>query len=149
MGVLRWLHALVFASSREGRAAEIVGWSNGLASLALGIALAAWARAPWALAGLAALVLFVLLRLALAHRVTVWIAALAGVLTTAAVGGGVGWVLGHAIESWAFAPALAAASGALAVAGPTAWAFSRYLRRRAEDAPDSLVDPVSLAPPSW
>ncbi len=148
MRLTKWAYALVFAGSREGRAAEIVGWSNALTSLAIGVGLAAVAHAPWALAALSALVTFVLLRVGMASRKTAWVVALLGVTCVGATGGAVGWLLGHIVESWTYAPTALALVVSAAVVAPAGWAYARFLRRRADDVPDSLVDPVSLSPQS-
>jgi integral membrane sensor domain MASE1 len=83
------------------------------------------------------------LRLALAHRYTVWISASVGTLTVAAVGSAVGWLFGHIIESPS-APSVAAVLGAILAAAPPAWAYSQVARRRANAERDSLIDPVSV-----
>jgi hypothetical protein len=149
MRLTKWAYAIVFAGSREGRAAEIVGWSNAVASLAIGVGLAALAHAPWALAALAAVVTFVLLRVGMASRKTAWVVALLGVTCVGGAAGALGWVLGHIVESWTYAPAVLALVASAAVVIPAGWAYARLLRRRADDVPDSLVDPVSLSPQSW
>src|SRR5262245_5860140 len=78
--VLRGIHHAIFHASREGRSSEIVGWSNALASLVMGGGLFYLVRS-WPLALALVVVAFVLLRVALTNRSTIWIAAAAGTLT--------------------------------------------------------------------
>jgi len=138
----------VFHASREGRAAEVVGWANAVAAVAIagGLMVVGWERwgtgAAWV--GLVMGVFaFALLRLSLAHRVTVWGAAVLGTGTSAAGAGSLAWVFGHAIEHPA-APPVAAGVAALVVGLPAAIAYARIARRRSDDVPDSLLEPVSL-----
>lgn len=143
----RTLRHVVFDESREGRAAEIAAWSNGLSSLLVGGAVTAfgWSKLPVHSAwfGLAAAALtLLLLRLALTHRYTVWVAALVGTLTIAALGGAVAWLFGHVIEAPA-ASWVAAVVGALAASLAPAWSYRHLARRRAHDVRDSLMSPVS------
>jgi len=145
----RAVHHWIVDESRDGRAAEIVAWSNAATALALAaaVAFAAWSRwpgqAPWM--GLAAFAgSFVLLRIALVHRVTVWIAALLGTLTVGAVAGGLAWFFAHVIEDSPSAPILAAAVASLLAAAPAASAYAKLAKRRSSDVPDSLLEPVSV-----
>jgi hypothetical protein len=146
--VLRRIHHVVFAESREGRAAEIAAWSNGASALAVAAATAGfgWSRfgvhATWLGLG-AGIVTLLVLRLALAHRFTVWFAAAIGTLTVAALGGSIAWLFGHVVETPA-APSFAAVLGALAAAAAPAWSYARLARRRASSVRDSLLDPVSV-----
>jgi hypothetical protein len=139
---------VVLDESREGRAAEIVAWSNGLSAVAVAAAVTAsgWSRffmhSTWLGLGAGALTLLVL-RLALTHRSTVWVAAMLGTLTVAALGGSLAWLFGHVVEMPA-APSIAAVSGALASALPPAWSYAHFARRRASNVRDSLVEPVSV-----
>lgn len=137
----------VFDESRGGRAAEIAAWSNGASAVAVAGALtaASWERLPvhgaWVglMGGALALVL---LRLALTHRATVWLAAAFGTLSVAMLGGGLAWLFGHVVEL-AAAPSIAAVAGALLAALAPAWSYAKIARRRAEDVRDSLLDPIS------
>jgi hypothetical protein len=144
---LRAIRHAVFDESRGGRAAEIAAWSNGASALAVAAAVTVrgWERLPVhaAWVGLLAGGLTLLaLRLALAHRLTVWLAAVAGTLTVAAVGGTLAWLFGHVVET-AAAPSIAAVAGALLAALAPAWSYANIARLRAGDVRDSLVDPVS------
>jgi hypothetical protein len=138
--LVRAVQRAIQYESRAGRAAEIAGWSNGVAAVAAGAGVWLEARS-WGLAFGAALVAFVLLRLALAHRVTVWVAAIVGTLSVAAAGGALAWLFSHVSESPA-APPIAAALGALVAGALPGWAYATLARRRASDVPDSLVTPV-------
>lgn len=146
--VTRRLHHLIFDQSRAGRAYEVAAWANGASALAiaLGVGWLLWPRvaenAIW-IALVAAVVAFVGLRLSLAHRMTVWIAATTGTLTIASLGAALAWVFGHVIETPA-APSVAAAIGALAAAALPAWSYAHLAARRARDVRDSLIDPVSV-----
>lgn len=102
------------------------------------------ADALWLGAGAAAFA-FTLLRVSLVNRVSVWIAAALGTLTVGALGGSLAWVFAHVIET-PWAPALAAIVGAIVAAAPPAWSYARLARRRQEDVPDSLIEPVSVPP---
>lgn len=135
--VARLRRAVLYESS-SGTAYEIVAWANALPALAAGVA--AW-RASHAIgAGFAAaLVAYVALRLALIHRVTVWIAAVLGTSGAAAAGGALAWLFAHAIEHPA-APPIAASIGAIAAGAAPAWAYGELVRRRMKDVRDSLVD---------
>jgi hypothetical protein len=144
---IRTLRHAVFDESRGGRAAEVAAWSNAAAAVAIALAIivAGWDRlavhAAW-LALVAGASTLVLLRLALTSRLTVWIAALAGTLTVAAIAGVVAWAFGHVVEN-AEAPSIAAVTGALLGALAPAWGYAHIARRRASDVRDSLVEPVS------
>ncbi|MDB5216982.1 MAG: hypothetical protein JWO86_4909 [Myxococcaceae bacterium] len=139
-------HAIV-DESRGGRAAEIAAWSNGATAVGVGLAISVlgWERlaihAAWlGLAG--AVLMLVVLRLALTHRLTVWVAAVAGTLSVAALSGSLAWLFAHVVEN-AEAPSIAALAGALLGALAPAWGYAHIARCRANDVRDSLVDPVS------
>lgn len=142
------LRHVVLDESREGRAAEIVAWSNGLSAIAVAGAVTAfgWSRfsvhSAWIGLAAGAFALLVL-RLALTHRSTVWLAAAVGTSTVAALGGSLAWLFGHAIEvPWL--PSIAAAVGALVAALAPASSYAHFARRRASAVRDSLVEPVSV-----
>lgn len=144
---LRTVRHAIFDESRGGRAAEIAAWSNGASALGVAavVTVLGWERLPIhaAWVGLVAGVLTLVgLRLALAHRFTVWLAAVVGTLTVAAIGGGLAWLFGHVLEI-ASAPPLAALGGALLAALAPAWSYANIARRRAENVRDSLVEPLS------
>jgi len=148
---LRRVHRAIFVASRHGRAAEIAAWSNAAASAVVAAALSAslWSRIGSHAAWLGLVVFaatFAFLRLSLAHRTTIWLAAFAGTTTVAGAGGGVAWVFAHVIEASA-APLIAAIAGALLAGAPAAWAYAHLAKRRAHCVPDSLLEPLS-APPS-
>ncbi len=99
------------------------------------------ANALWA--GFAALVVvFVGLRISLAHRVTVWIAAAFGTLTIGALGGSLAWLFGHVVEAPA-APSVAAVVGGVFAALAPAWSYTHIARLRSEHVRDSLLSPLS------
>lgn len=135
-------HALAF-ESRHGRAAEVAGWSNALASLGLGVA--AFRCGLGEVAAVAVLVAsFALLRLAMTHRATIPLAALAGSLAVAGVGGLLAWTFAHVVETEPAAPSIAGIVGALVSALAPAWAYATVARSRRADVPDSLLSPVSV-----
>ena len=139
---LRAIHHSIFHESTEGRAAEVVAWSNAAAALGFGgqaFLLGMSLAASVAIAVLA----FILLRMALLHRVTIWIAAAFGTVAIAGAAGGVAWLFAHVSEIPAAPPIAAAAAGVLAAILPTR-AYGKLARSRAAEIPDSLVDPVSL-----
>lgn len=147
---VRALHHAVFHESRQGRAVEIAGWSN--AASALGVAAAVtyfgWSRLPVHAAWIglvAGAVTLVVLRLALAHRLTVWVAAAMGTLSVAAFGGGLAWLFAHVLEVPS-APSIGAVLGAVLAALAPAWSYAHLAGRRAANVRDSLVDPVSARP---
>ena len=140
----RFVRHVVFDASRAGRSSEIAAWSNALASLGLAGGAYALVRS-WPLALAVAVIAFVLLRVALAHRLTVWIAAALGTLAVGAVGGALCWLFGHVLEQ-AAAPWIAGALGALLSALAPAWAYGSLAQRRERNIRDSLVDPVSVPP---
>lgn len=137
----------MFHASREGRAAEIAIWSNAASALAVAGAVVAltWASLPahalWIGMG-AGVAAFVGLRVSLAYRVTVWIAAAFGTLTIGALGGALAWLFGHVLESPS-APSILAVFGALLAAVAPAWSYSRLARQRAQHVRDSLFEPIS------
>ncbi|MBX3189885.1 MAG: hypothetical protein KF819_22860 [Labilithrix sp.] len=146
--IARTVHHAVFDESREGRAAEVAAWSNAASALALGAGATAlaWSRSgsrALAIGAATFVVAFVLLRLLLAHRVSVWFAAALGTLTVSALGGGLAWVFAHVVEHPA-APSIGAAIGALLAAALPAWSYGTIARRRRDEIPDSLLEPVSL-----
>lgn len=142
----RAIHHVVFDASRVGRAGEIAAWANAASAFAIAVATGAllWARfathAAW-LGLVAGLVTLLVLRLALAHRYTVWISALIGTLTVASVGATAGWLFGHVVET-PNAPSIAAAFGAILAALAPAWAYGQVAQRRANAERDSLLSPV-------
>jgi len=143
---LRAIHHAAFHASRDGRTAEIAAWSNAAAALGVG-ALAFYTTRSWVLALIAAPLAFVLLRVALAHRVTVWLAASFGTLAVAAAGGTLCWPFAHVTDS-ASLPSIAAVFGGILSACAPAWSYAKLARHRADNVPDSLVEPVSIIPPS-
>jgi hypothetical protein len=131
---------------RWARATEIATWANAASALAVagGVTALMWTRLPayaiWI--GLGGGVLaFAALRLSLAHRFTLWIAAAFGTLTIAALGGGLFWLFAHVLESPA-APSIAGVVGAIVAAVGPAWGYGHLARDRAESRRDSL-QPVS------
>ncbi len=144
--ITRAIHHAIFHESRQGRAAEIVAWSNAAAALGAGAQALALGASIAASASIAVLA-FVLLRLALLHRVTVWIAAAFGTVAVAGAAGGVAWLFAHVVENEAAPPIAAAAAGLLTALVPTR-AYLQFARSRANDVRDSLVEPVS-ARSSW
>jgi hypothetical protein len=141
---IRSIHHLIFHASREGRSAEIAVWSNAIASLGIGAGTFFLTHHSWPLSITTAALSFVLLRLALAHRLTVWIAASCGTLAVSCVGGGLAWLFAHVIEAVPSAPSIAAVIGAVASATLPAWAYGRLAQRRDDHIRDSLIDPVSV-----
>ena len=139
---LRILRHAIVDASRHGRAAEIIGWSNAFASLGLG-GLVFWLLRSWPGAIGTAVVAFVLLRLALIHRYTLWIAASLGTLAVSGLAAFLTWLFAHVVEV-AWFPSVAAVVVALGSATVPAWAYGRLAQRRANHVPDSLVDPVSV-----
>jgi hypothetical protein len=140
---VRALHHAIFHASREGRASEIVLWSNAVASLAMaGLSWFLFRSTPATIA--TPVVLFVLLRLALMNRHTIWIAASFGTLAVGGGSGALAWLFGHVIEVSASAPSIAAVIFAVVGAMLPAWAYGRLAERRSSNQPDSLIDPVSV-----
>jgi hypothetical protein len=136
---LKGIQRVLSYESRDGRAAEIAGWSNALA--ALGAGGGAWyGTGSWIAALAVSVVLFSCLRIALAHRVTVWIACAVGTIVVGATAGALAWTFGHIAEH-PLAPALAAMIVGLCSTIAPAWAYTHIARQRANDVPDSLVDP--------
>lgn len=148
---LRAADHVVFDQSRLGRAAEVAAWANAASAFAVAVGVGArlWARfgtnAAWLGLVAGALTLLVL-RLALAHRYSLWLAASAGTLTLASLGAAIGWVFGHAIEV-SSAPSIAAVLCALVSAILPAWAYSQLAKHRQTER-DSLLSPPVSAPPS-
>jgi hypothetical protein len=120
----------------------VAAWSNAAAAVGVGAG-CFWLFRSWILALVACIVTFAGLRLALAHRVTVWFAASFGTLAVAAVGGGFAWLFAHLLEAPQL-PSIAAVFGAVLSATVPAWSYARLALRRAEHVPDSLIDPVSV-----
>jgi hypothetical protein len=141
LGLHRFFKSVLFHASRHGRAAEVVGWSNALAALGIGVGVVALGAAlPFGV--VAAVIAFTLLRVALAHRVTLCLAACMGTLSVAASGGALAWLFAHAIESWPSAPWLGLVVGAIAAGVVPAWAYHELAVLRANGIPDSLVQPA-------
>lgn len=143
---LRALHSSIFDESSAGRAAEVVAWSNAAAALGAGAQGFALGLSLAASAGIAVLA-FVLLRLALLHRVTIWLAAACGTVAISGAAGGLAWLFAHVIELDAAPPVAAACAGVLAAILPTR-AYVKLARARENDVPDSLIEPAS-ARSSW
>jgi hypothetical protein len=133
----RRLRRIVVDRSSHGRSAEIVGWSNAAAAAAAAIAIGVRTAAPWG-ALLAFLVGFAGLRLMLAHRKTVGIAAMVGTLSIAGAAGVVTWLFAHVVDRAGFADAVAIV-GALAGGAVSAWAYADLASKRHAKVPDSLV----------
>jgi hypothetical protein len=140
---LRILRHFVFRASRHGRCVEVAWWSNAAAAVGLGAG-AFFLGGGWPVALVVAIAAFALLRLALAHPVTLCLAACAGTLSVAALGGGAAWLFGHLLESWPAAPWVALVVGALGSGAVPAWAYHRLAVLRATGVPDSLVYPASV-----
>jgi hypothetical protein len=132
--------------SRDGRAAEVAGWSNALAAIAMGGAVV-WQHGTWAAAGATILVAFLALRLALTNRVTVWLAAAVGTLTVGGATGALAWLFGHVAEL-AWVPPIAGLVVGVAAAALPAWAYTQIARQRLADVPDSLLEPTRPSRPS-
>ncbi len=141
---LRWLYYTVFAASDDGRPFEVAVWSNALASVGVG-ALTFHTIHSWAPAIALGIVVFVLLRIALTHRVAIGLAAFAGILAVAGAGGGLAWLFAHLSER-ADVPTIAAALGAFTAAVVPAWAYAKLAARRWNGVPDALIEPVSIPP---
>lgn len=139
------MHRVVFHASRAGRAAEICGWANALAALGFGGGVF-WLLHSIPGAICTAILSFVLLRAALANRVTLWIAAACGSLAVSAGAGALVWVFAHVAEHPAVPPVLAVFA-AIACATLPAWSYAQLARHR-EHGPDSLLEPVSSSPRS-
>ena len=133
----RAIHRAVVYESSGGAAAEVVGYANALPALAAAAGIWALASTAW-MAIVGGLVTYALLRFALAHRVTIWIAATTGTLAVAALGGTLAWVFSHFVEV-AWAPPFAAVVGVVAGGALPAWAYGRLIIARMNDVPDSLV----------
>jgi hypothetical protein len=142
--LLRVLHHSIFHESSAGRAAEVVAWSNAAAALCIG-GQGYLAGLSLAAAAGVAIGSFVLLRLALLHRVTIWIAAAFGTVAIAGAAGGLAWLFAHVVEMEAAPPIAAACAGVLAAILPTR-AYVKLARNREASVPDSLVDPISSRP---
>jgi hypothetical protein len=140
---LRKLHHIVFTASRDGRSSEIAAWSNAAAALLLGAGAFALTRS-WPFGIGLAVVSFVLLRGALTHRLTVWVAASLGTLAIGGLGGALAWLFAHVIEQPAV-PSIAAVIGAVTSATLPAWAYANLGHRRARHERDSLLDPIPLS----
>jgi hypothetical protein len=133
----RRLRQIVLERSSQGRAAEIVGWSNAAAAGAGGIAIGYRTGTP--LGGLVAFaVAFAGLRLMLAHRKTVGFAALLGTSAVAGAAGSVTWLFAHVVDRAGFADALGI-MGALVGGAVSAWAYADLAGKRHAKVPDSLV----------
>ncbi len=144
--VVRALQQSFAYESREGRAAEIAGWSNALAAMAIGGAVV-WQHGTWAAAGVTVLASFLALRLALTNRVTVWLAAAVGALAVGGAAGALAWVFGHVAElPWV--PPFAGLVAFVAAAAMPAWAYTLIARQRLGGVPDSLLEPTRPSRPS-
>jgi hypothetical protein len=142
-GILRMLRHLLFNASRHGRCAEIAGWSNAVA--ALGFATGAMVLLnSWILAAGVFVLAFVLLRLALANRLSLGVAACCGTIAVAGAGGGVAWLFAHVLESYPSAPWVALVVGGIAAGALPAWAYGRLLGLRESGVRDSLTHPESV-----
>jgi hypothetical protein len=135
-------HALAF-ESREGRAAEVCAWANALAAVGVGGG-AYYGVRSFAVGGAVAFATFIMLRLALAHRLTVWLAAAFGSMAVGASAGALGWLFAH-VSEWTLAPPIAGMVVGVAATLAPAWAYSQYARTRA-NVPDSLLEPRSSHP---
>lgn len=124
--------------SRAGRAAEVTAWANAVASLLVGAGAFALFHGWLAALGVA-VASFVLLRVALAHRIALWISAALGTISVAAIGGVLAWLFAHVVDR-PYVPIVAAVLGAAFAALVPGWAYVALARRRADDIPDSLVD---------
>jgi len=141
-------HAAAY-ESREGRAAEVIAWSNGATGLGFGalVLWLTWSRGVTTSLGLALAttgVAFCALRLALANRYTVWIAAVLGTASIAALGGALAWVFAHLFESVAAFPSIAAFVGGFLAALAPGWSYAQLARQRADNVRDSLIHPISV-----
>lgn len=135
--------------SREGRAAEVIAWSNGATALGVGglVGWLTWSHGVTLSLGLglgAAAVAFCALRLSLANRYTMWIAAALGTFSMAAIGGTLAWVFSHLFESIAALPAIAAVAGGFLAALAPGWSYAQLARHRLENVRDSLIHPISI-----
>lgn len=134
----RAVHRAFVYESSGGAAAEVVGYANALPALTVAAGVWALASTAW-IAVSAGLVTYALLRLALAHRVMIWIAAVLGTLAVAGLGGALAWVFAHFVEtSWA--PPACAVLGVIAGGALPGWAYGRLILARMNDVPDSLID---------
>ncbi|AKV02269.1 hypothetical protein AKJ09_08932 [Labilithrix luteola] len=124
--------------SRAGRAAEVAAWANATASLVVGAGVFALFQA-WIAALAAAVAVFVLLRVALAHRIAIWISAALGTVSVAAIGGVVSWLFSHMIDRPSV-PIIAGVLGAILAGLLPGWSYVSLARRRTDEIPDSLLD---------
>jgi len=131
------MRRLVLDRSRHGRAAEIVGWSNATAAFLAAGATGVRTRAPLG-ALLTFVVAFASLRLMLAHRRTIGVAAMAGSVAVAATTGGLAWLFAHLVDAPGFADAMAVVGAVVGGAVP-AWAYADLAAKRHARVPDSLV----------
>lgn len=138
-------HAIIY-ESRAGRAAEIAGWSNALTAVLAGAG-ALYATRGVALSATVLVATFVALRVALAHRWTVWVAAALGTVAVGTAFGALAWLFAQLLETPS-APTTAAILCAVGSAVLPASAYARVARLRADEAPDSLVRKPST-PPSF
>lgn len=144
--LLRLLDHAIFDASRQGRVAEITGWANAFASLELG-GLVYLLTSSWQVAVATLVVAFGLLRIALVHRHTLFVAASLGTLAVSGLAGFLAWLFAHVAEiPWL--PSVAAVIVAIASATVPAWAYAQLAQRRTNHIRDSLIDPVSV-PSSW
>lgn len=147
-GVLRAIHHAFVFESRHGRAAEIVGWSNALAAVVAGASAFRGLDLALLPSFAVTVVAFALLRVAMVHRFTLGLAALAGTLSVAAAAGVLAWTLGHVVEAYAWAPHALGIVSALTSALAPAWAYASVAAHRRQQVPDSLLTPLSGPPPT-
>ena len=137
---------LIFTESAEPFASEIIGYTNAGISLTLFLVLVIGTVLGWAPSAGISLAAFVLLRLALENRVTLWVAAVVGTSFVTAVGAGIGWMLGQVFETADAPIALAIASAILASILPVV-AYRRFIMRGSDDiGRESILPSVPSSP---
>lgn len=124
--------------SRAGRAAEVTAWANAIASLAVGVGAFALFHG-WLVALGIAIAFFALLRVALTHRIAIWISAAFGTASVAAMGGVVAWLFSHVVDR-PYVPIVAGVLGAIFAGLVPGWGYFALARRHADEIPDSLLD---------
>lgn len=140
---------VLFDASREGRSAEIVGWSHALVSLELAAGVFVLTRSlpyGWGIALAAGVVGFIVLRAAMTNALTLWFAAFFGTTAVAALAGGLGWLFGHLVDLPSVPPITGALSAVIAGLVP-AFAYRRIGKRRSDGVVDSLLAPRVPPPP--
>lgn len=140
----RYVHAVVAYESSVGRAAEVAGWANALVAAAFAGGVFGGTRSV-GVAAAVGVTAFVALRLALAHRIGVWVVWGVGTAAVGGSAGALGWLLAQVAER-AWCPPVAAVLCGLAAAAVPAWAYTVIARARAAGMPDSLVHPPSVRP---